>query len=168
MSEATLDVKVFMDREAPPLLDYFVRRVDHIEDAADLLSDTLMIVWRRSRQLPDDPTKARMWLYGVARNVLATHRRGAARRNALASRLRDDLAQRPASVTDDADRDAVRSAIGKLNRTDQEIVGLVYWEGFSLEEVAKISSLRPATVRSRLARARAKLRDLLEKELGDD
>lgn len=172
MDEVALDIKIFMDREAPALLDYFARRVDHLEDAADLLSNTLMIVWRRSRQLPADPTRARMWLYGVARNVLATYRRGAARRNALAARLRDDLAQRATSVTDDADRNAlrnaVRTAIGQLNRTDREIVGLVYWEGFSLEEVAKITSMRPATVRSRHARARAKLRDLLDRELADD
>ena len=55
----------------------------------------------------------------------------------------------------------VRSAIAELGTIDQEIVRLVYWDGFTLAEVAQILNMRPPTVRSRHARARAKLRDAL-------
>jgi RNA polymerase sigma-70 factor, ECF subfamily len=168
MTAPAIDVGDFMSREAPALLAYFTRRLEHAEDAADLLSDTLIVAWRKSRQLPSDPTRARMWLYGVARNVLATHRRGSTRRNALAARLRDELAHRANDDTDHRNRDTVRSAVAQLNATDQEIVGLVYWEGFSLEQVARIMSMRPATVRSRHARARTRLRELLLRGSDDE
>jgi RNA polymerase sigma-70 factor (ECF subfamily) len=56
----------------------------------------------------------------------------------------------------------VRSAIRLLNATDQEIMRLHYWDGFSLVEAAQILGLRAATVRSRHARARSKLRVQLE------
>jgi RNA polymerase sigma-70 factor (ECF subfamily) len=51
------------------LLAYFSRRVTPVEDAADLLADTLMAVWRRVADLPADGTGARMWMFGVARRV---------------------------------------------------------------------------------------------------
>jgi RNA polymerase sigma-70 factor (ECF subfamily) len=160
---ATTDIPALVAREASALLAYFARRVTPQEDAADLLGDTLVIVWRRQSSIPNDETRARMWLYGVARKVLSTHRRSAGRRNALAERLRLNL---EGSATDTAHDDSlashVRSLIGDLDEKDQEIMGLVYWEGFSLVDVATILSMRPTTVRSRHARARAELRRALE------
>ena len=155
-----LDITDFVEREAPAVLDYFGRRVAHA-DAADLLGETLVVVWRKAGSIPSDETRARMWLYGVARRVLSGHRRSAVRRTALAERLRLELAiDHP--EPDDALRDAVRGHISALPELDREIIGLVYWEGFSLAEVATILGMRPATVRSRHARAREKLRLALE------
>ena len=162
------DVTVLVAREAPALLAYFARRVDPRDDAADLLGDTLVIVWRRQSTIPADETRARMWLYGVARKVLSTHRRSTARKNALTERLRQEITQSQRSVSGGEDplAEHVRALISDLDERDQEIMGLVYWDGFSLVEVAMILSMRPATVRSRHARARARLRQALE-ESGD-
>jgi len=159
-AESPLNIAAFVEREAPAVLDYFGRRVAHA-DAADLLGETLVVVWRKAGSIPSDETRARMWLYGVARRVLSGHRRSAVRRTALAERLRLELeVDRP--EPDDALRDAVRGHIAALPELDREIIGLVYWEGFSLAEVATILGMRPATVRSRHARAREKLRLALE------
>jgi RNA polymerase sigma-70 factor (ECF subfamily) len=151
------DIRPLIEREAPGLLNYFGRRVDR-DDAADLLSETLLVAWRRARAIPDDDERARMWLYGVARKVLATHRRSAVRRSSLADRLRLELAAQP-PVT--AERPDVTDLIAALDELDREIIGLVYWEGFGLAEVAQILGMPAATVRSRHARARAKLKALL-------
>ncbi|WP_346433485.1 RNA polymerase sigma factor [Nonomuraea composti] len=70
---------------------YVHRRTDHPDDTADLLAETFTTVWRRLGDLPPGD-QARLWLYGVARRVLANHRRGQSRRTALAQRLRDELA----------------------------------------------------------------------------
>lgn len=156
---ARLDVRAFVEREAPSILDYFGRRVPSA-DAADLLGETLVVVARKTGSIPSDELHARMWLFGVARKVLSTHRRSATRRIALADKLRLELTARP-EVPDAAAHDDVREAIAALPGVDREIIELVYWEGFSLEEVAGILSMRPATVRSRHARAKEKLRTLL-------
>jgi RNA polymerase sigma-70 factor, ECF subfamily len=154
----TDSVTALVEREAPGLLAYFARRTSSPEDAADLLGDTLVVIWRRENSLPEDETKARMWLFGVARKVLSGHRRGARRRSALSARLRTRLASTPAAQSGE-DSDEVRELIADLSEIDREIIRLVYWEGFTLAEIAGIMSMRPGTVRSRHARAISKLRD---------
>ena len=107
-----------------------------------------------------------MWLFGVARKTLLAHRRSGSRRIALADKLRLELAAAPPVIDENPLYEHVRTLVGDLDEIDREIIGLVYWEGFSLAEVAGILSMRPATVRSRHARARAALRDALV-ETGD-
>lgn len=142
---------------APSLLNYFVRRVDPVEDAADLLSETLLVMCRRARALPSDDREARLWAFGVARRVLGTHRRGAARRAALVDRLRNHLQDEvyePATGR----ADLLREAVGALDPLDQEIIRLIHWDGFSQVEVARMLHRRPGTIRSRYARARESLK----------
>jgi len=160
-----VDIPALVEREAPALLAYFSRRIGRVDDAADLLGDTLVVVWRRQHTIPSDPERARMWLYGVARKTLLAHRRSGARRIALADKLRLELAAQPEAVANEL-HEHVRQLVGDLGEIDREIIGLVYWEGFSLAEVARILGMRAATVRSRHARARATLRDALA-ETGD-
>ena len=152
-----LDFAELVEREAPGILAYFGRRVASADDAADLLGDTLVVAWRKAASVPRSDTEARMWLYGVARNVLSTHRRTLARRGALEEKVRADATVR----TEPPVLDHVRALIGDLDPVDREIIGLVYWEGFSLAEVAGILRMRASTVRSRHARARAWLREAL-------
>jgi RNA polymerase sigma-70 factor (ECF subfamily) len=142
-------------REVDALLAYFERRVAVRADAADLVGEALVVVWRRSADIPGDEREARMWLFGVARRVLATHRRGSRRHRALTDRLRGEL-----SITGD-DRSElsqrVRDAVRALPGRDRELVGLVHWEGFGLAEAAEILSIRPGAARMRYARARERL-----------
>jgi len=163
IASVRIDVEKLVRREGPALLDYFGRRVTNTDDAADLVGDTLVVVWRRRASVPANETEARMWLYGVARKVLGTHRRGAGRRKDLAERLRLELVATPTSPSraETTIQEHVRQLIGDLDEIDREIIGLVYWEGFALVEVAQILSMRPGTVRSRHARARAELRSAL-------
>lgn len=157
-------VERMLKREAAALLAYFERRVRPAEDAADLLSETMIVAWRRADIVPADEQQARMWLFGVARNTLSTHRRGQARREALASELRAELRVTPGSVSihgsheEDPRVDLVRELVAALPEVDREIFALVVWDGFSLAEVAQMLDMPAGTVRSRYSRARANLR----------
>jgi RNA polymerase sigma-70 factor (ECF subfamily) len=146
-------------REASQLLAYFERRVEFQEEAADLLSDTLLVVWRRSDALPHDDEQARMWLYGVARNVVLGYRRGVRRRSNLGERLRGEIATQQLDVTEL--RSHLMEALDTLSELDREIVILAAWDGFTQAEIAKHLRMRPATIRSRYSRARARLRKTL-------
>ena len=73
------------------VLAFALRRVDRPEDAADVTADTFLVAWRRLAHVPP-AHETRPWLYGVARRVLANHRRGDRRRSALGDRLKRDLA----------------------------------------------------------------------------
>ena len=144
--EATSLIEGNVERETAGLLGYFTRRVSPVEDAADLLAETLLVLWRRADAVPEDPAAARMWTYGVARRILATHRRGATRRNALAHRLRQELSAQPA-LRDDEDRplNRLHAALSTLPPLDQEIVRLVHGDELSVGRGGRGPGRRPQT-----------------------
>jgi RNA polymerase sigma-70 factor (ECF subfamily) len=157
MSETSPDEFLGVVREAAPdLLAYFERRVTDRVDAADLLSDVLVQAWRRVDDAPLDPQRGRMWLFGIAHNVLSNHLRGTRRRSALTERLRLHLSTAPPDV-DHSDAAAVRDAVQRLPQAQRELVMLVHWDGFSLREAADVLGVNPSTARSRYAAARGSL-----------
>ncbi|MER7441844.1 RNA polymerase sigma factor [Micromonospora avicenniae] len=79
-----------------PLLAYALRRTEQPEDAADIVAETFLVAWRRSHDMPAD-AEVRLWLYGVARRVLANHHRTGLRRERLGERLRHRLRERVAA-----------------------------------------------------------------------
>ena len=145
---------------AADLLSYFGRRVRIPADAADLLSETFVVAWRRADRVPDEPEQARMWLFGVARRVLANAARGDIRRSGLADRLRAHL---DATLTGHVDGDAldIRAALEAIPDDQSELVRLVLWDGFTVPEAATILGISETTARGRYQRARARLRELL-------
>ncbi|MFG2040823.1 RNA polymerase sigma factor [Dactylosporangium sp. NPDC048998] len=143
------------------ILSYLTRRVDPPCDAADLLADTLTVAWRRIADLPADDDQATAWLIGIARGVLANHRRGRTRRAALADRLRARLADQPTRPDPSGEAVAIRDALGRLPEPDRELLTLTAWDGLSTNEVAAVLKITPAAVRQRLLRARGRLRAAL-------
>jgi RNA polymerase sigma-70 factor, ECF subfamily len=145
---------------ADDLLNYFARRVDPIEDAAELLADTLLVAWRRIDGLPADDESCRMWMFVTARGVLANWRRGRKRRSALASSLREQLmvSSRDRSTQDDPYTEDVRIAIRSLPQAQRELVVLVHWDGFSIVDAAAVLGIRESTARGRYQRATTRLR----------
>jgi RNA polymerase sigma factor (sigma-70 family) len=148
------------DANAVDLLDYLARRVSPVEDAADLLSDTLLTACRHARTLPTDPERARMWLFVTARNALRNHARGKRRRHALAERLASALLVEEAAVTDDREAE-VRAAIDALDPESRELIRLVYWDGFTIAQAAELVGIPASTARGRLQVTRNQLRTIL-------
>jgi RNA polymerase sigma-70 factor (ECF subfamily) len=160
---------------AQDLLRYFRRRVDQPEDAADLLGRTLLAIWENTRRVPATDEGARMWCFGIARNMLREHYRNATKRTSLAKALHDHL-------VDTADRDdiadpagdahfqarSVQRAVGRLDERSRELLILVHWDGFSIAQAARILSMNASTARTRYGRALLRLRRDLELSLNDD
>ena len=142
----------------PALSSYFVRRLDNREDAADAVSETLVVLWRRERSVPRDDEGRRRYAFGVARNVLAAARRGRIRHHALSSTLLADAADDAAAELLDLD---LRAALAAMSERDREIVLLVAWEGFGVAEAGAVLGLKPDAARARYSRARARLRAAL-------
>ncbi|TDW88447.1 RNA polymerase ECF family sigma subunit [Kribbella pratensis] len=144
-------------REA--VLGYLRRRTDSGHDAADLLADTFLVAWRRLDDVPLDP-QTRPWLYGVARRVLANHRRGEGRRHALATKLRGELSDaEPVHPLLD-DTPAAR-AFRALPEQDRELLSLVAWEELDTGQIATVLGISRNAVRIRLHRARKRFAKLL-------
>jgi RNA polymerase sigma-70 factor (ECF subfamily) len=155
------------DDHEPAVRAFALRRVDVPADAADVVAETFVVAWRRLEEIP--PRAERPWLLGVARRVLATLRRGHARRSRLAGRLRDDLERRVPSVGFPSDRHAdVLEALAGLPSRDREILQLVAWDELTPAEAAVVLGVSDVTARTRLHRARARLRTALQRRTGSN
>lgn len=164
-NERTAALTNALSTNASDLLAYFERRTDPRADAADQLSETMIVAWKRVDRLPSDETEARKWLFGIASKVLLSSRRTRQRRSAALDRLRDEVSRKrlvtPGEVESLEEAEQVRAAIAQLPRSLQELVRLVHWDGFSLVDAAGVTGISASTARSRYARARELLRETL-------
>ena len=145
-------------RTRAPVLGYLLRRTVDAADAADLLAEVYLIAWRRRDDVPAGD-QARLWLYGVARRVLANHHR----RQLTQRRLTDRLAAQLTAALDEwgdqrSEAAAVRAAVAKLPDDDREVIELAAYEGLSPTQIALVTGRSPGAVRVRLHRARRQLR----------
>lgn len=142
------------ERTHQPLLAYALRRVADPADAADVVTETFLVAWRRLEEVPEGD-QARPWLFGVARKVLANLHRGERRRHALAERLWASLPD--AAPQDDTEFSTVEAAMSRLTDDDQELLRLLAWDQLSRGEIALALGVSRAAVRVRLHRARGRL-----------
>lgn len=148
------------DDNARAVLGYAIRRVGP-DEAADVLSEVMLVAWRRRDDLPVE-SEARFWLLGVARNVISNRDRSNVRRERLGERLRAELASATADIADDVGtRIAVRDGLLALPEADREILMLTAWEGLEPSEAATVLGIHAAAARTRLHRARTRLRAAL-------
>lgn len=145
-----------------PLLAYALRRTSPT-DAGDVVAETMLVAWRRLDDVPTGSAE-RLWLYGVARRVLANELRASRRRDRLGVRFGAEV-QRVTEVHRDpsvVDLMAIGDAVRRLAPTEREVMLLTAWEGLSPAEIAVVLDLPAATVRSHLHRARHELRERLD------
>jgi RNA polymerase sigma-70 factor (ECF subfamily) len=154
------------DRHAPYIHRYMARRVG-AQAADDLVAETFLVAFRkRARYDPRFPD-ARPWLYGIATNLIGQHRREEARQFRLRQAagpipVQHDHAERAAlDVTAQSVRAVLAQALARLAPPDRDVLLLVGWEQLSYEEVARALGIPVGTVRSRLHRARTKIREAL-------
>jgi RNA polymerase sigma factor (sigma-70 family) len=144
------------------VLAYALRRVENPQDAADVVAETFLVAWRRLDEVPIG-TRERLWLYGVARRVTANLRRAEGRRTRLAERLAESLQRE--TVADPAhsgEAAAVLRVMRGLGEDDRELLLLVTWEELSPGQAAEVLGISSLAARSRLHRARRRLRALIE------
>jgi RNA polymerase sigma factor (sigma-70 family) len=107
----------------------------------------------------------RPWLLRIVANEARNHNRSARRRTALVGRaaaLGPGLVPSPEdAVVAEGDADAVLAAVASLGERDRLVIAYRYFAGLSEREMAEAMGCRQGTVKSRLARALARLRPAL-------
>ncbi len=145
-----------------PLLAYARRRVD-AATADEVVADTFLTAWRRRDDVPD--SSARLWLFGVARNMIRNAARSSRRREAAHDRLQ---LVRPAASDDPAAPDTgerlpvIRAALADLPDPDREVLMLVAWEELSHAEIGQVLGISANASAIRVHRARKRLAARLE------
>lgn len=137
---------------------YLARRVGP-EFARDLASETFVRAFAARRKYDAGRGEPRPWLFGIAHNLLRRHYRDEERRlRALAQ-----LESAPADVAF-GDEPRLAAALAALPVEERDALLLFAWAGLSYEQVAETLALPVGTVRSRLHRARGRLREALTQE----
>jgi RNA polymerase sigma-70 factor (ECF subfamily) len=149
-------------REHHPAVRAYARRRAPSEAADDIVSETFLVLWRRLDEVPESPLP---WLLGIARNVIGTAWRGAARRERLWLKAQSGHAEAyGADEFEFADGPLLR-ALARLNEHDREALTLVAWEGLTPAQAAAVLGMRSDRFRQRLHRAGRRLRVHLDDEL---
>jgi RNA polymerase sigma factor (sigma-70 family) len=159
------------ERHAEAVWNHAYRLTGSWSLAEDLTSMTFMTAWRRRHELTLVRDSARPWLYAVAGFLARTEFRRAHRFRSLIARLPPgrDQVDHADDVADQVDSDQGMSrvllAVDQLPRAEQEAVRLCLLGDVSTADAAVVLGVAEVSVRSRLSRARARLRSLLQEEV---
>jgi RNA polymerase sigma-70 factor (ECF subfamily) len=156
---------LLFERHAQLVYNYCFRRLGNWAAAEDMLSVVFLEAWRRrEKALP--PGKVLPWFYGIATNVVRNQRRSERRFAAALARLPRDLVEPDLAEGADERLDSelqMRRALAllaRLPKREQDVFALCMWMELSYEDAAAALGLPVGTVRSRLSRAHARLREL--------
>lgn len=159
---------LLFDRHAPHIQRYLARRLGQ-QIADDLLAETFLAAFTKRERYDSSRPDARPWLYGIATNLLRRHRRDEERAlRALARTGTDPLARGDGveeswdRVTDRIDAAAASQPLAKalaaMPGRHRDALLLYAWGQLSYSEIAVALNISVGTVRSRLSRAKARLR----------
>jgi RNA polymerase sigma factor (sigma-70 family) len=153
-------------RHATGLGRYAARRLGP-GPAEDIVAETFLVAFRQRDRYDPDRCDARPWLFGIAGNLIRRHHRDEARQlRALARTGVDPAAE---SFTDRADARlaagaasrAVAAAIADLDADQRDVLLLITWAGLTYDQAAEALGIPEGTARSRMSRARTRLRAAL-------
>jgi RNA polymerase sigma factor (sigma-70 family) len=154
------------DEHARDLHRYLARRLTPVA-ADDVVAETFLVAWEQRRRY--DPARGvpRAWLFGIATNLLRRHARTeAATLRALARSAGRAEHPEPTDVASRVDATraapALAAALATLRREERDVLLLVAWAGLRPAEIAVALNVDDRTVRTRLHRARTKLRTRLK------
>jgi RNA polymerase sigma-70 factor (ECF subfamily) len=143
--------------------------------AEDVMSTTFMEAWRRRASVEAEGGSLRPWLLGIATNVARSQYRSnrryrnaaiaAAAANAAEEQVEDHAEETVGRLDDRRRIAATLAALSLLKRPEREVLTLCLWEGMEYAEAARALGIPVGTVRSRLSRARGKLRKLADAQL---
>lgn len=159
------------DEQAQDLYRYAVRVSGDWGVGEDVVQLTFLEAWRLRAKLREGEEGVRPWLFGIAANVLRNTARAARRHRAAMARMParevlPDFADELVGRLDDSARlAAAHRALARLRKAERDVFTLCVWAGLDYAGAAQALGVPVGTVRSRLSRARTRLRGLAEEEL---
>jgi RNA polymerase sigma-70 factor, ECF subfamily len=158
-----LAMQALFARHRTSVYRWLLRFVSNETLAEDLLSEVFLGVWRQAARF-ECRSSVSTWLLSIAR-----HKALSARRHRTEAELDEKIEATVADPADDPEvalqeknRDALlRRALTRLSPEHRQVIDLVYYHEKSVDEVAQIIDVPPATVKTRMFYARKKLAELV-------
>jgi len=164
-----------LERHQQKVFGFGVKMCGDAEDAKDVAQDTLLTMARTVRDFRGEASLS-TWLYTVARSFCIKKRRrtkGAPAFHEPLDQVTHESASEPTMTPEQAllgreARETVASALDALDPEAREVVVLRDVEGLTAAEVAEVTGVSVAAVKSRLHRARTALREHLLAVVGGE
>lgn len=158
------------ERHSRAVYNFAFRSTANWATAEDAASDVFLTAWRRRGEVvfTTESGSVLPWLLGVAANQLRNRRRSGRRASAALGRLNarevqpDHSDETVGRIADEAQMAEVQAVVEQLPGHERDVLALCAWAGLDYEEAAIALAVPVGTVRSRLSRARAHLRELVE------
>lgn len=147
------------------LFGVVVRIVQSRELAEQVLQDTFVKAWRNGASY--DASKGRLftWLLNIARNTAIDATRTAHFRHYQKTDSLDNLVHTPGGESVNPDHLGVKEVVSRLDDKYKSLIDLVYFKGYTQEEVAEETGIPLGTVKTRLRYAIGELRKLFGENL---
>lgn len=144
--------------------NFFRFQLSSPDEADDLTAETFLRAVRAAERFDASRASAQTWLLAIARNALIDHRRSARvrRRHVALDALRDLAVEGPTPEERMLRREAlarVVDAMRALGEGDRELLSLRFGGELGIAEIAGMLGAREGTIRTRLSRAVARLRE---------
>ncbi len=149
----------FYAATAPSIRAYLLRHCGDRSSIDDLFQTTYSkFLGSRMAKTPQ-AVEAKAYLYRIASNVIADHGRALQRAARFEASATEPTVRTPSTTA--LENIELREALANLSKREQQLLWLIYAEGFSHREVASIMKLSQASVRVLAFRARKKLERIL-------
>jgi RNA polymerase sigma-70 factor (ECF subfamily) len=147
-----------------PLFGYLMKLVRDREMVEDVLSETLLEVWRQAARF-EGRSSVNTWVFSIAhhRAVSRLRRKRETALDEESAAAIEDQAPKPDQRAVDSDMSRLLTALmERLSFQHREILHLAYYQEFSVQEIADALDLPPNTVKTRMFYARQRLKVLLQ------
>lgn len=147
-----------VDRYADNVFRFIVKNLRHEEDARDIVQSAFEKLWRHREQV--DNNRCKSYLFTVAYNQMIDHLRKIKR-----IQLKDEFSETIKVVQQPVNnlKKNLQDALNRLNDTQRSLVLLKDYEGYSYDEIGRITGLNESQVKVYLHRARLTLRNYITK-----
>jgi len=159
VASAELRFDALYRTHADAIRGYCLRRLE-AQDAFDAAADVFVVVWQRLEKCPAGD-EAKLWIYGIARNIVANRRRKSARSHILIERAAlntpgFDPGPEPVVVRH-SEYEELDAALIKLPDKYREVLILAEWDGLDRESIAALEGVTRNAIDKRISRAYEKL-----------
>ena len=176
MALTNAEISELYEETASALLKYLARRTLDPQAAVDLMAETFAVVCRDRRRYRGRPEAARVWVFGIADNLLKgfyrsgkIERRAIERMGLVVPLVSDGDFERIEAMAGTASlRAAIAEALGDLGNEQREAIQMRVVEERSYSEIAGLLKLEEQVVRARVSRGLKRLRRVIENEFQNE
>lgn len=143
---------------------FAISRGSDLQSAEDAVQEAMILAYHRISQLEDDG-RFSAWLFSIVFRQVADQKRGRQDGHYQIGNCDEHLrivSERAGPNADWIDREQLLCLIAKLPELDQQLIGLRYFDGFSMAEIAQITGRPLGTITKQISRTVIKLRELYQ------